>query len=253
LEDGVSFIVASVNGESAKVEVFDKYKGLPPKEVVRRLLRQANHMDLITLCDLDGHYWRQLRFRLYDTEDIIRWRAIEAVGKLMAYWHPKNSERVIEYVRNLFWSLNDESGGIGWSAPQTIAEILINLPELINPYGSMMIHSSLEEPPLVKSGLWGIGRLGRMVHEAVEFFARDILAVFDSEDPETLALAARAVGEAGLGAAIPYLEKLTDRPEMVRVYVDGRFTERRLGEWVREALDRLKQTPEEESKEKPLS
>lgn len=245
--------MANANCDSAKVEVLDKYKGLPAKEVVRRLLHEANYADLITLCDLNGHYWRQLRFRLYDAEDIIRWRAIEAVGKLMGYWHPKKPERVIEYIRNLFWSLNDESGGIGWSAPQTIAEILVNLPELIDPYGPMMIHSSLEEPPLVKSGLWGIGRLGKMVHEAVEFFARDVLAVFDSKDPETLALAARAVGEAGLEAAIPYLQRLTDHSDMVKIYVGGRFVERRLGEWVRGALDKLKQTPEGESKEKPLS
>lgn len=86
------------------------------------------------------------------------------------WWQSRQHERVREFIRNLFWSMNDESGGIGWSSPQTIAEIIVNIPEILDPYGSMMIAHSIEEPPFVKGGLWGIGRLGKMIADAVDFF-----------------------------------------------------------------------------------
>jgi hypothetical protein len=62
--------------------------------------------------------------------------------------------------------MTEESGGIGWNSPQTIAEIIANIPQLLNPYGSMMISYSFEEPPLLKGGLWG--RVGESVPLVVE-------------------------------------------------------------------------------------
>ncbi len=133
----------------------------------------------------------------------------------------------------------DESGGIGWSAPQTIAEIIVNIPELLDPYGSMMIAHAFEEPPLIKGGLWGIGRLGKLSTEAVEFFHDMVLAVFRSEDAETLGLAAWAVGEAGFKPALPFLEKLLERKEKVQIYIKGYFHEKPLGQWTREAISKI--------------
>ncbi|MEW6067090.1 MAG: DVU0298 family protein [Nitrospirota bacterium] len=211
------------------------------KQQVESLLRQRDDERLIELCLNDRNFWKELRFRLYDMDERLRWAAIETVAKFMKLlWQTGKKEKVREYMRNLFWSINDESGGIGWSAPHGIAEIIINIPELLDPYGSMMIAHTLEEPPLVKGGLWGIGRLGRQIAESVEFFQEMVLAVFQSSDVEVLGLAAWASGEVVFKPALPFLKNLFERKEPVRIYIKGDFHEKPLGRWAEEAIIQIK-------------
>ncbi len=210
------------------------------KQEIKNLLLQKDHAQIISLCRHDVRTWKILRSCLYDADKRICWAAVEAIGKLMQiWWQDGKKDRVREFIRNLFWSMNDESGGVGWFSPQTIAEIIVNIPELITPYGSMMLYHALEEPPLVKGGLWGIGRLGKRLKEDVAFFKDKVLEVFQSDDPEVLGLAAWAMGEVGFAPALPYLENLTARSEKVRIYL-GEFCEKTLGEWAKEAKDKIK-------------
>jgi hypothetical protein len=210
------------------------------KKQVKDLLQAKDYDRLVELCDIDRHFWKALRFCLYDIDETIRWPAIEAAAKLMKrWWLSKKQEKVREFIRNLFWSMTDESGGIGWSSPQTVAEIIMNIPEVLDPYGSMMIAYSIEEPPLVKGGLWGIGRLGKMIADAVEFFQEKVLSVFQIDDAETLGLAAWAMGEVGYKPALPFLENLLGRSEPVRIYVKGDFFEKPLGYWAEEAMNKI--------------
>ena len=126
------------------------------KQRVRDRLEQRDYDRLLELCEKDRHFWKELRFSLYDIDERLRWSAIETVAKLMQrWWQVGKKEKVRDYIRNLFWSIMDESGGIGWSAPQTIAEIIVNIPELLDPYGSMMIAHAFEEPSLIKR--WSLG------------------------------------------------------------------------------------------------
>ena len=115
------------------------------------------------------------------------------------------------------------------------------IPEIIDPYGSMMIASTMDEPSLVKGGLWGIGRLGRSIAESVEVFQDKILATFQSDDPETLGLVSWAMGEVGFKPALPYLEKLSARKEPVQIYINGDFQEKPLGRWAEEAVQKVSQ------------
>jgi hypothetical protein len=210
------------------------------KQQVRRLLHERDHDRLTELCEHDRHAWNELRFRLYDMDETIRWSAIEAVAQYMKrLWDKGETGKVREYMRNLFWSLNDESGGIGWSAPQTIAEMIVNVPELLDPFGSMMIAHTLDEPPLVKGGLWGIGRLGTRGADSVEFFKDIVLNVFQNDDPEILSLAAWALGEARFRPSLPFLETLKEREEAVQIYIDGDFHEKQLGQWAKEAIEKI--------------
>lgn len=212
------------------------------KEQVKELLLRKAYDRLVELSEMDIHFRKALRFCLYDIDETIRWPAIEAAANLMKqWWQSKQQEKVREFIRNLFWSMNEESGGIGWSSPQTIAETIVNIPEIIDPYGSMMIAHSIEEPPLMKGGLWGIGRLGKTISDAVDFFQDKILAAFQSDNVETLGLAAWAMGEVGFKPAMSFLENLLGRSEPVQIYVKGEFYEKPLGQWAEEAIDKISQ------------
>jgi hypothetical protein len=207
------------------------------KKQVEDLLRKQDYAVLLDLCEKDRSVWQEVRFRLYDIDERLRWSAIETAAKLMQrWWNSGREEKVRIYIRTLFWSMSDESGGIGWSSPQTIAEIIVNIPELIDPYGSMIIAYSIDEPSFIKGGLWGIGRLGRKITEAVTFFQDKVLAIFDSNDVEILGLLAWALGEVDFKPAKPFLERLQVLPEPVRIYMNGDFCEKNLDQWVKEAI-----------------
>ena len=210
------------------------------KQRVSTLLRQSHYDELVRLCGEDRRFWNTLRLYTYDSDESLRWPAIESVAVLMEkWWQEGRRERVLEYVRNLLWLLNDESGGTGWSAPEIIAETALRIPELLEPYGRIMIGYSLEKGPLLNSGLWAIGRLGKRAKEIVKPFQDKVLAAFDGEHPETLALAAWAMGEASFAPALARLAELRSRTELVRVCVNGRFQEKTLGRWAEEAVAKI--------------
>jgi hypothetical protein len=210
------------------------------KREVEHLLRHRDFPSLVELCAANRQYWQEIRYRLYDLDEVLRWSAIEAAGKLMRQWRDAgNEERVRIYIRTLFWSLNEESGGIGWSSPQTIAEIIAQNPVLIDPYGSMMIACCIDEPALLKACLWGIGRIGGLIKEAVMAFQKEIMEVFATEDSEILGLAAWAAGEADFVPAAPVLLQLSNRNEVVTIYIEGRFCEKTLGKWAQEAIGKM--------------
>lgn len=60
----------------------------------------------------------------YAKDTLAGWRAILAVGMAARALVHKDREFLRETCRKLLWSLSDESGGIGWSAPELLGEIV---------------------------------------------------------------------------------------------------------------------------------
>ena len=212
----------------------------PLKQSVDELLIKRDFAALMDFCERDRHAWQEVRYSLYSLDERLRWSAVEAVAKLMeVWWKSGRQEKVRQYVRTLFWSMNDESGGIGWSSPQAVAEIIATIPEVVEPYGSMMIAHTIDEPPLVNGCLWGIGRMGRLIADSVAFFQGQILSTFEIDDAQTLGLASWATGESGFSPAKPHLERISFRTEPVTIYMDGEFTVRTLHDWAGQALMKI--------------
>ena len=212
----------------------------PIEKQIKDLLSRRDYQKLIGLNGVDRRVWRLLQLSLYETEETLRWHAIEAIGLFMRrWWDFGHQERVLDYLRRLIWSISDESGGIGWSAPQTVAEIVVAIPPLGEPFMNIMIDRVFKEPALIKSGLWAIGRLGQRVRQSTELYRDVILASFTFDDPETLGLAAWALGEIGLKSALPHLHALKDRKEPVRIYITPHFHEKPLCYWARFAIKKI--------------
>lgn len=207
---------------------------------VNNYLKKRDYEGLIELNKRHRHVWRILQSNMYHTDDILRWYTIEAVAAFMRRrWDNGEKEKVRDYLRRLIWSITDESGGIGWSASQTIAEIVAAIPELSEPWVSNMVDRAFKEPALVKSGLWGIGRLGENARKPTELFNNLVLASFDTDDIETLGLATWALGEVRLHAALPHINALINEENPVRIYVSPRIHERPLSDWAKDAVKRI--------------
>jgi hypothetical protein len=144
----------------------------------------------------------------------VRWHAVCAFGWLVPTIAENNLEAGRIVMRRFLWSLNDESGGIGWGAPEAMAEIMCHSTPLRKEYLHMLISYMREdgealcedgnylELPLLQRGLlWGIGRLcqdHRREMQEQQIIA-DVGAYLDSSDKYVAGLAIWILGLLGAG------------------------------------------------------
>jgi hypothetical protein len=100
---------------------------------MKKLIRQAleeNDLDAVVLLVQKNRKALSLLIRMaYDKETLVGWRAIKAVGLIANVLVKTEREFLRIAVRKLLWSLSDESGGIGWAAPELLGEIVHSDPE----------------------------------------------------------------------------------------------------------------------------
>lgn len=206
----------------------DAIRRLPPKQVVNPLFS--------FLCS---------------TDERVKWRAISALGKVIANLAASDPESARVMMRRFIWQLNDESGGIGWGCPESMAEAMANNETLAKEYGHILISyidpdgNYLDHPLLQHGALWGFGRLAhsRPVH------VRDAVALLhpymESADPILRGLAAWAAGPiAGRETTVP-LKKLISDQGVLTLYHDDRFVEYSVGELAQESLATAEQRQKE--------
>ncbi len=116
------------------------------KAAVRDLLQKRDTGGLETWTKKARNPLRVLSSFLYDDDSLLRWRAIEALGKTAAIEAKTDLESVRRLLRRFFWMMNDESGNFCRYAPEAIGEILRNVPGLISEYGSLLSPFLVEEP-----------------------------------------------------------------------------------------------------------
>jgi hypothetical protein len=186
----------------------------------------------------------------------VRWFAISCMGEAVARLAAVEMEEARIVMRRFLWSLNDESGGIGWGVPESMAEVMCRHAGLAEEYVHMLISYMREdgeeicqdgnyiEHPLLQRGLlWGAARLSECRPDLLlaKGVAADIPPYLESEDPATRGLAALAAGHLQIKAAGLVLRRLTGDPAGVSLYRDGVFIETTVGSLAQSALEAMQQ------------
>ncbi len=144
---------------------------------------------------------------LFSTDETVKWRAVTAVGIVVAEMAERDLEAARTIMRRLMWSLNDESGGIGWGAPEAMGEIMARHGQLAEEYHCILFSyirddcNRLEHDLLECGVLWGLGRLAQERPHLLEGFIRYSDPYLRSRNPTQRGLAAWTLGI--LGAAFP--------------------------------------------------
>ena len=84
------------------------------KEQVRDFLLEASLTELASIASRDRRVFRVLFSFTYHQDLLFRFRAIQTVGLAARDWLEQDFDRVQDLIRRLLWSMNDESGGLGW-------------------------------------------------------------------------------------------------------------------------------------------
>jgi len=106
-----------------------------------------------------------LFFGICRSEELVRWHAVSAMGTVVSRLATAEMEEGRLIMRRLLWSLNDESGGIGWGVPQAMAEVVAQVPALARGYLTVFLSYIWEEGnylefiPIQREVLKGVLRL----------------------------------------------------------------------------------------------
>jgi len=126
-------------------------------------------------------------------EDLVRWRAVEALGIAAAVRAGDDAEHVRERLRRLVWSMNHESGNLVWLAPDAAGEILVGVPALASEY-SRLITSFINLEPFVDGVHRAVARIARVDPDCVAFLAPYLEHALSRPEPMIRAHAALALG-----------------------------------------------------------
>lgn len=140
------------------------------RENIKEALLRADFDSIISFAMKEKRVFRILISLAYDKTELICWRAIEAIGKAAGAVKQKDPDFVRNIVQRLLWSLSEESGGIGWSAPDMLGEIVINAPNQFQDLPPIIL-SFRDEESFLPGVLWA---MTRMVSSGIDSLNRDL-------------------------------------------------------------------------------
>jgi hypothetical protein len=188
---------------------------------------------------------------LFHGDEKVRWHAVSALGAITATLAENNLEAARTIVRRLMWSLNSESGGIGWGAPEALAEIMAIHGGMAEEYGHILVAYMrpdgcyLDLPALQRGLMWGLGRLAGTRPYVFRGLGVSVYLqpYLDSGDPEVRGLAARAIGLLKVSEAKERLEALKEDPAAFHLYNQGVLTPVAVGSLAGAALKQILNDP----------
>ncbi len=149
-------------------------------------------------------------------DEVTRWKAVAAIGRVVARIAEEDIERARIVVRRFMWMLNEESGGMAWGVPEAMAESLALQRQLAEEYTSILISyiwpegNYLEYPPAQRGVVWGVGRLAKAHPDLVLRFegAKHVRPLLFSEDEIVQGLTLWALRQMGPKVIGPFLKDI---------------------------------------------
>jgi len=211
------------------LQVLSALEELPVKEVVNALFS--------AICQADER---------------LRWHGISAMGSMVARLAVEDMEEARIMMRRLLWSLNDESGGIGWGAPEAMGEIMYHHAGLAEEYIHMLIsYTRPDGPELEQDGnfleheilqrglLWGLDRLCGKRKDLLmkKDLSSGVPSYLGSGDDVVRALAVRLCGKLRVEQIRERLLALRSDLAVVLLYKEGSFKSWTVADLARQALE----------------
>jgi len=156
-------------------------------ELKRTLLLalEQNDLDLVvSIARQDRKALSQLIRISYDKDTLAGWRAIKAIGRAARELVKTDEDFLRTLIRKLLWSLSDESGGIGWSAPEILGEIVSAAPDRFNDFIPLIAEVYEVEEKVFRPGVvYALARIGEVAPERVVMYQKIIIMGITDQDP----------------------------------------------------------------------
>lgn len=187
------------------------------KRGVRRLLERRELDKLEQWAENERNALTKIMPFLYERDELLRWRAIEAMGRVAKVVFERTPDAVRATVRKLLWSMNDESGSVGWHAPEAVGEILYNVPALLEEYG-IILASNLDKSPFERGVHWAVMRMASANANLFSEFAQLLEKSLENPDPYIRVWAIKALGLICPHMKEMLLDKIKTMSEKIHYY-----------------------------------
>ena len=160
------------------------YKKSEDLSRLRQWLLDEDYQSILDIVRMKKRILSLLTALTYDKNQTISDHAIRATGLAAKVIAESDPEYIRNYLLRLFWLVNDESGGIGWRAPELIGEILYNCPNFKQffPILIALLDMEKEDAPRFRVGtLWAIGRVAQVANDAMQPALPQVEILIDSE------------------------------------------------------------------------
>jgi hypothetical protein len=171
----------------------------------------------------------------YSKDPLHFWQAITAMGAVVSLLAEEDMESAREVMRRLMWSLNDESGGIGWGSAEAMGEIMARNDLMADEYACILISyinpcgNFIDHPDLQKGILWGLGRLAQNRPHRAEGASEFLVPFLTSSNPLLRGLAAWTASAIPGNATKPLLIRLSSDIQVIPLFMNGRLCEVTIG------------------------
>jgi len=179
---------------------------------------------------------------LCSMDEVLKWRAVMAMGEVVDRLADKNMESARVIMRRYMWQLNDESGGIGWGCPEAMGEIMARNENLAGEFGAILISyirpdgNFLEHEALQRGALWGVGRLAHARPQLLKDSVEYLHPYMQAGDPNLRGLAAWASGPLRNKNTEVLLSGMKEDSAKIRVFVDGQLITCSVGDLAKKVL-----------------
>jgi hypothetical protein len=120
----------------------------------------------------------------YAKDTLVGWRAILTVGMAARNLAGTDPAFLRETCRKLLWSLTDESGGIGWSAPELLGEIVSADPKQFADIVPLIASVYEVEEDVFRAGvLYALARIAEKAPELAVCHQKVIIRSLADKDP----------------------------------------------------------------------
>jgi len=155
-----------------------------PKKQAASALEVNDLNVIVSLARQDRKVISRLVRLAYDKNTLVGWRAIKAIGLVAREMITTDLDFLRETCRKLIWSLSDESGGIGWSAPEMLGEIVSADPKRFKDFIPLIASVYEIEEDVFRGGvLFALGRIAGPAPELVASYQKIIIASLMDKDP----------------------------------------------------------------------
>lgn len=161
----------------------------------------------------------------------VKWHAVSWFGFLVPLIRRRHTESARIIMRRFLWSLNDESGGIGWGAPEAMGDIMACDHPLASEYHCLLLSfiedrqgpdNYLEHLPLREGAYWGIARLAQSRPELVQPSA-DLLMQASEREESLMCRFLSFLALAQIPGARPGIPPGSDADQKLTIYWDRQF------------------------------
>ncbi len=209
------------------------------KDQVRRLLEGRQYDGLLQLAKEDPEVVTHVVAFLDNREGLLRWRAIEGLGHVVAGLSRKDENFGREIIRRL-GADNPASGESGWSVPEAVGEIIKHQPERYADLVAHFVDLPYRDEGLRRGVIWALGRIGKRNPALVAGGMPVLLRALGDPNPEIRGLAAWSLGEIGVQEAASALGDLRGDHQAVTIYEAGKLWQRTVGEVALDALANIR-------------